>query len=187
MGIMMLKNALAYSRNIPAIKMFYLAGGEEEIIKFAKSIGIGTLKDNFGYGAPLAIGAGEVRPIDMLQAYSVFANLGIKRDIYAIERIEDSNGDIIEEVKKPIEKEVFSPAASYIITKILSDNDARPESAFWRNALTIPGRVVAAKTGTSNKEITKDKILPRDLWTIGYTPQITTVVWAGNVNGKETK
>lgn len=187
MGIMMLKNALAYSRNIPAIKMFYLAGGEEDIIKYAKTIGIGTLKENFWYGAPLAIGAWEVRPIDMLQAYSVFANLGIKRDIYAIEKIEDSNGEIIEETTKPIEKEVFSPAAAYIITKILSDNNARPESTFWRNALTIPGRVVAAKTGTSNKEITKEKILPRDLWTIGYTPQLTTVVWAGNVNGKETK
>ena len=123
----------------------------------------------------------------MLQAYSVFANLGIKRDIYAIERIEDGNGEVIEETKEPSEKEVFSPAASYIINTILSDNDARPESTFWRNALSVPGRLVAAKTGTSNKEISKDKILPRDLWTIGFTPQITTVVWAGNVNGKETK
>lgn len=186
-GIMMVKNALAYSRNIPAIKMFYLAGGEEDIIKFVKTLGIGTLKENFWYGAPLAIWAGEVRPIDMLQAYSVFANLGIKRDIYAIERIEDGNGEVIEETKEPSEKEVFSPAASYIINTILSDNDARPESTFWRNALSVPGRLVAAKTGTSNKEISKDKILPRDLWTIGFTPQITTVVWAGNVNGKETK
>lgn len=118
----------------------------------------------------------------MLQAYSVFANMGIKRNIYAIERIEDSDGVVIEEVKEPVEKEVFSPAASYLIAKILSDNDARPESTFWRNALTIPGKIVAAKTGTSNKEITKDKILPRDLWTIGFSTQITTVVWAGNVN-----
>ena len=46
-GIMMVKNALAYSRNIPAIKMFYLAGGEEDIIKFVKTLGIGTLKENF--------------------------------------------------------------------------------------------------------------------------------------------
>jgi membrane peptidoglycan carboxypeptidase len=51
-------------------------------------------------------------------------------------------------------------------------------------------RVVAAKTGTSDKDVTKgkgEKILPRDLWTAGYTPQITTVVWAGNVDGSETK
>lgn len=186
-GVMMVKNALAYSRNIPAVKMFYLAWGEEEILKFVKILWITTLEDDFWYGAPLAIWAWEVRPIDILQAYSVFANLGIKRDLYAIERIEDTDGSIIEEVQKTKETEVFSPAASYLINRILSDNWARPESTFWRNALSIPGRVVAAKTGTSNKEITKDKILPRDLWTIGFTPQITTVVWAGNVNGKETK
>lgn len=188
LGIMMLKNALDYSRNIPAIKMFYLAWGEEEIVKFWKLLGLTTLKDNFGYGAPLAIWAAEVRPIDMLQAYSVFANLWVKRDLYAIERIEWADGQVIEEVKSPIEKEVFSPAASYIISRILSDNDARPASPFWRNALSIPGRIVAAKTGTSNKEKDKNwKIFPRDLWTVGYTTQITTVVWAGNVNGKGTK
>ena len=122
-----------------------------------------------------------------MQAYSVFANLGIKHDIHAIDKIEDSDGNILEEYKAPEKLEpVFSPAASYIITKILSDADARPEG-FWRNALSINGKIVAAKTGTSNKEISADKILPRDLWTAGYSTQITTVVWAGNVNGKETR
>lgn len=188
-GIMMVKNALAYSRNIPAGKMYFLAGQQDQIVDMAQSFGINGLKyeKDHPYGGSMALWTAEVRPIDMLQAYSVFANLWIKRDLYAIERIEDSNGEIIEEVKAPTEKEVFSPAASYIIAKILSDNDARPESTFWRNALSIAWRVVAAKTGTSNKDMGNDKILPRDLWTIGFTPQITTVVWAGNVNGKETK
>ena len=187
--IMMLKNALDYSRNIPAGKMFYLAGWESEIVKFWKLLGLTTLKDNPPYWAPLALWSAQIRPIDLLQAYSVFANLWVKRDLYAIERIENADGQVLEEVKVPVEKEIFSPAASYIISRILSDNDARPESPFWRNALSIPGRIVAAKTGTSNKIMDKkwDKILPRDLWTIWYTPQITTVVWAGNVNGKETK
>ena len=185
--IMMLKNALDYSRNIPAGKMFYLAWGEAEIVKFWKLLGLTTIKDTLKYWAPLALWTAQIRPIDLLQAYSVFANLGVKRDLYAIERIENADGQVLEEVKAPVEKEIFSPAASYIISRILSDNDARPESPFWRNALSIPGRIIAAKTGTSNKEITKTKILPRDLWTIWYTPQITTVVWAGNVNGKETR
>lgn len=190
-GVMMVKTALDYSRNIPAAKMFYLAGGEDAIVKFWKEQGgLVTLKENAGYGAPLAIGAGEVRPLDLMQAYSVLANNGIKRDVFFISKIEDSDGNIIEEHKTiPVDEEepVLSPAAAYIVTSILSNNDARPESVFWRNALTIAGRTVAAKTGTSNKEISEDKILPRDLWTAGYTPQITTVVWAGNVNGKETK
>lgn len=124
-----------------------------------------------------------------MQAYSILANNGIKRELFFISKIEDNDGNIIEEHKIPSSNPdpVLLPAAAYITSKILSDNSARPESSFWRNALSIPGRTVAAKTGTSNKEISKEKILPRDLWTAGYTPQITTVVWAGNVNGKETK
>jgi membrane carboxypeptidase/penicillin-binding protein len=55
--------------------MYYLAGMEDAIVKFGKSIGLSTLKENAAYGAPLAIGAAEVRPIDMMQAYSVLANL----------------------------------------------------------------------------------------------------------------
>lgn len=137
-GVMMVKNALAYSRNIPAIKMFYLAGGEDTIVKFGKSLGLGTLRENAGYGAPLAIGTAEVRPLDLMQAYSVFANLGVKRDLYVIEKIEDSDGNIIEEkIASEKENTVFSPEASYIVNSILSDNNARPESTFWRNALSI--------------------------------------------------
>lgn len=188
--VMTLETALAYSRNIPAIKMYYLAGQEEAIIKYARWLGLSNLKDNFGYGAPIALGTAEAKPIDMMQAFSVFANNGIKKQLYFIEKIEDNDGGIIEEHKDQRWDEVMNPSAAYIISKILSNNDARPDSTFWRNALTIPGHTVAAKTGTSNKDVSKGgekKILPRDLWTIGYTPQITTVVWAGNVDGKETK
>jgi penicillin-binding protein 1A len=188
--VMSLESALGYSRNIPAIKMYYLAGQEETIINYARGLGITTLRDNFGYGAPLAIGTAEAKPIDMMQAYSVFANNGIKKPLYWIDKIEDTDGNIIEEHKDTKWEEVMNPAAAYIISRILSNNDARPESSFWRDALSIPGRIVAAKTGTSNKDVSKwweKKILPRDLWTIGYTPQITTVVWAGNIDGKETK
>lgn len=188
--VMSLETALDYSRNIPAIKMYYLAWQEEAIIKYAKGLGLSSLKENYGYGAPIAIGTAEAKPIDMMQAYSVFANNGLKKQLYTIERIEDNDGNIIEEHKDVAWEEVMNPAAAYIISKILSNNDARPESTFWRNALTISGRTVAAKTWTSNKDVSKwgeKKILPRDLWTIGYTPQITTVVWAGNVDGKETK
>lgn len=86
-------------------------------------------------------------------------------------------------------KYVFSDAASYLISAILSDGTSRPNS-FWNNALTLKDRPAAAKTGTSNKDVSQNgvkKILPRDLWTAGYTPQYTTVVWAGNVDGTETK
>ncbi len=190
-GVMALKNALDYSRNIPAVKMFYLAGGEDAVVGFGHQVGLASLQDNAGYGAPLAIGSAEVKPIEMLAGYSVFANGGISRKITGILKIEDSDRNILEEWKPKDDPVIFSPAASYIISRILSDNSARPASDFWRNALTLKGwRVAAAKTGTSNKDVSnggRKSILPRDLWTIGYTPQITTVVWAGNVDGKETK
>lgn len=186
-GIMMVKNALDYSRNIPAGKMYFLAGQQDEIVNTVTQMGITTLKQEkeLSYGWPLALGAGEVKPIELMQAYSVLANNGIKRDLYMIEKIETSEGVVIEEHIPSEGKEVFSPAASYITNKILSDNSARPESTYWRNALSIGNRLVAAKTGTANKPPKKwtTNILPWDLWTAGYTPQITTIVWAGNVDG----
>lgn len=185
--IMMVKNALAYSRNIPAVKMFYLAWWEESVVTFANTLGI-NYKHNVPYSATMSIWTAELKPIELMQAYSVFANLGVKRDVYAIDKIEDSDGNILEEHKETKDNVVFSPAASYILTQILSNPDNRPDG-FWRNALTVWGRVIAAKTGTSNKPAKKwtDTILPGDLWTVGYSPQITSLVWAGNVDGSATK
>ena len=103
-----------------------------------------------------------------MQGYSVLANNGIKRSVYAIKKIEDSEGNILEEhssAGKENETPLISPAASYIVSKILADNNARPESSFWRNALTINGRTVAAKTGTADMKTKNGTKLPRDLWT----------------------
>lgn len=186
-GIMTVAKALAYSRNIPAVKMYFLAGKEKEIIPFVESLGIKSLSGD--YWASLSLGAGEVRPIDLMQAYSVFANNGSKKDLYFIERIEDSDGKIIEEHKDTPAKEIFSSAAAYIINMILSDNENRPNNAFWREQLSIPGKTVAAKTGTANKPAKNEnaKILPGDTWTVWWSPNITTVVWAGNVDGSALK
>ncbi len=80
--------ALAYSRNIPAVKMYFLAGGEKDIVASMEKLGFKGLSGD--YGASLALGAGEVRAIDIMQAYSTFANNGSKKNLYAIERIEDA-------------------------------------------------------------------------------------------------
>lgn len=189
MGKMKVRTALDYSRNIPAIKMFWVAGGESDVVKFARSLGILSLQEGANYGAPLAIGTGEVKPIEMLSAYSVFANAGWKKEIVPILRIEDRKGNVVDRYVESNGKYVFSDAASYVLSTIISDAKSRP-SDFWNNVLTLKDRPVAAKTGTSNKDVSvgkEKKILPRDLWTAGYTPQITTVVWAGNVDGTETK
>lgn len=153
---MSLRNALAYSRNIPAAKIFFLAGQEEEIEKYAHSLGIDSLPDAVRDGAPLSLGTAAVRPIEMASAYSTFANNGMKKKITGIRKIEDSADNVIEELKENTGEEVMSPAAAYIISTILSDNDARPASDFWRKALSLKdGRKAAAKTGTSNKDVSK--------------------------------
>ncbi len=189
LGKMSVKKALDYSRNIPAIKMFYLAGGEASVVEFATNLGITSLNTRGEYGAPLAIGTGELKPLELLQAYSVFANGGYRKEINPILKITDKKGNLIEQYTESSGTSVISDAATYIISTILSDATSRPGD-FWNNVLTLKDRPVAAKTGTSNKDVTKNgkkQILPRDLWTAGYTPQITTVVWAGNVDGSETK
>jgi penicillin-binding protein 1A len=189
LGKMKIKTALDYSRNIPAIKLFKVAGGESEVVKHARNIGINSLRDDGKYGMPLALGTGELKPLELAAAYSVFATNGWRRDPDPILKIVDKKGNIIDEFIESNGKYVFSDGSSYLLSTILSDSTARP-SAFWNNVLTLKDRPVAAKTGTSNKDVSEGgakKILPRDLWTAGYTPQITTVVWAGNVDGSETK
>lgn len=183
-GPMPIRTALGQSRNIPALKAYFLAGEQAGIIELAAKMGISTLNPNGDYGPPLAIGAGEVTLADMVQAFSVFANAGIKRNYYSILKVVDREGTVLYE-RKPEEnagQEALDPQAAYLINSILSD-----KSVYLGPRLNVPGRTTAAKTGTSNKEITPVKILPSNLWTIGYTPSVVAGVWAGNSDGSPTK
>lgn len=183
---MNISTALDNSRNIPAVKMFTLAWWELEIVNFMKKLWVESFNAKWQYWAPMALGTAELTPLELASAYSVFANLWKKVDINPILKIEDSKGLIIEE-KKNIEKEqVISDWQSYIISKILSDTESRP--AWWNSFLTLKSRPVAAKTWTSTKQYVKawkKVIYPSNLWTVWYTPQITTVVWAWNTDWKE--
>ena len=191
-GVMSIKTALWNSRNIPAAKIFELAGWVDAVTSFANELWIDSLKQNNNteYWAALSLWSAEIKPIEMAQAYSVFANLGYKKDITPILKIIDWNWNVIEnnDISFIQGTQIFSNAASYIITNILSDPSSRP-SWFWNNILSIPEHIAAAKTWTSDKEVIKNWkniILPKDLWTIWYTPQYTTVVWAGNTDWKPT-
>lgn len=183
---MTIMTALNHSRNIPAIKAYFLAGQQKEIIAYLKTAWVKSLNENFHYGAPLSIGTWEMTPLELLGAYSVFANMWNKIDINPIMLIKDSKGNIIEEKKKSAWVKVLDERTAYIMNYILSADYSRP-SEFWNKNLTLKDRKAWAKTGTSNKEFKvngKKQILPGDLWTAGYTPQYTTVVWIGNTNGK---
>lgn len=187
---MTLKTALWNSRNIPAAKIFQMVWWEKEVVNFVNTLWINSISHWKDYWVPMSLWTAEVTPLEMAQAYSVFANLWYKKDITPILKIYDYQGNLIEdnETSYSTWTKIFSESASYIINRMLSDETARP-SWFWNNALTIPKRLSAAKTGTSNKVVKKnwkEFIAPRDLWTAGYTPQFTTIVWAWNTNGSET-
>jgi membrane peptidoglycan carboxypeptidase len=169
-GPVTFRNALAQSLNIPAVKALYLAGIPSSI-KTARDFGITTLTNADRYGLTLVLGGGEVKLVEMVSAYAVFANEGVRHDLQSILRIEDSNESLIEEFA-PTEKRVLDRDVALQISDILSDNAARTPLYGPNSPLYFPGRDVAAKTGTTN-----DK---RDAWVVGYTPNLAVGAWAGN-------
>lgn len=169
-GPISLRNALAQSRNIPAVKLFYLAGLEDSL-KTAEAMGISTLSDIGRYGLTLVIGGGEVSLLDMTSAFGVFANSGYRNPYTGILKVEDENGNILEEFTQS-GREVLPKNTALTITDILSDNTARIPTFGANSSLYIPGYDVAGKTGTTNNN--------KDAWLVGYSPNIAIGVWAGN-------
>lgn len=182
MGQISMRQALGHSRNIPAIKTYFLAGQQDPIIDLATLMGITTLKKSHNYGYPLALGAGEIPLSEMVTAYATFANGGKRPSLFSIKKIENSNGDLILEHEEKEFPEVLDPQIAYLINYILSSQEDAVGTRLF-----IKGKINAAKTGTSTKENKKEsggkKVRPSDGWTIGYTPTIVTGVWTGNTDG----
>ncbi|PIR58085.1 MAG: hypothetical protein COU71_00610 [Parcubacteria group bacterium CG10_big_fil_rev_8_21_14_0_10_38_31] len=171
-GPISLRDALAQSINVPAVKTLYLAGLENSL-QTAKDMGINTLTNVNQYGLTLVLGGGEVTPLDITGAYGVFATEGIKNPTIGILKIEDSNGKIIEEFS-PNPKRVLDENIALMISDILSDNNARTPAFGSNSYLNFPGKDVAVKTGTTNDY--------KDAWIVGYTPNFALGAWAGNNN-----
>jgi membrane peptidoglycan carboxypeptidase len=183
-GPMSIRTALAQSRNIPAVKAYFMAGEQDGIIALSESMGISTLDRKIDYGWPLALGSGEVRMIDMAEAFGVFANGGDRVQVNAIMKVTDNRGRVLEDNTRTQSRRfrVLDPGAAYIINHILSDR-----SINLSQQMNLPdSRVSAMKTGTSTKRV-GDTSFPSNLWAVGYTPQLITVVWAGNSNGDEMR
>jgi len=176
-GPVTLRQALAQSLNVPSVKVLVDLAGLPESIETAKKCGITTLnKPASFYGPALVLGGGEVRLLDMVSAYGVFAAEGTKYPPISILRIEDSKGNIIEQ-KKKTPKRVLEQEAVRLLNDILSDNEARAPMFGSNSQLYFPDYQVAAKTGTTNNY--------KDAWTIGYTGSIAAGVWVGNNNNAE--
>src|SRR3989338_2663245 len=177
-GPLSLKDALAQSINIPAVKLFYLAGLPASL-KTAEDMGISTLGNIGQYGLTLVIGGGEVSLLDMTSAYGVFANNGDKNSYTGILKVEGMNGVVLEEYQPVVEREIIPKNTALTISDILSDEAARQPTFGSHSPLYIPDRSVAVKTGTTNNN--------KDAWTIGYSPSAVVGVWAGNNDNKPMK
>ena len=173
-GLVSVRDALANSYNIPAVKMLKL-NTVEGMMATASAMGITTFEDSQRYGLSLTLGGGEVTMLDMSTAFGVFANKGYRVDLNPILEIKDSEGRVVERKNNasPIfGKRVLPEGVTFIISDILSDNSARSAAFGSFSDLYIPNQTVSVKTGTTNDL--------RDNWTIGYTPNFLVVSWVGN-------
>lgn len=171
-GPVSMRQALANSLNIPAVKTLYLTG-IDKVLDQAHKMGITTLNDPERYGLSLVLGGGEVKLLDLTTAYGVFADQGVLHDTTPFLKIEDKNGKILYEYKENKgKKEVLDPQIAYEVSDILADNSARQMVFGFTNQLQFADRHVAVKTGTTQEN--------RDGWTVGYIPSAAVGVWVGN-------
>ncbi len=170
-GMVTVRQALAGSLNIPAVKVLVNAG-IDKTIDLAENMGISTLGDRNRFGPSLALGGGEVKLLEHTAAFGVFGNEGRKAPLVSILKINNQEGNTVFEKKNEEAKIVLDNVVAYKINNILSDAKAREYIFGLHSRLEVPGYEVAAKTGT-----TQDA---RDAWTIGYTPSLAVGVWSGN-------
>lgn len=185
LGGVRMKQALAYSRNIPAAKALLLAGGEKVVKNY--------LDDRFGFdinakypdhpfGWTLALGTAPLRLADLANAYATLGS-SEKKELCPIVSITSFEG---EKISHPCQVKITrktDKTTNYFISEMLSDETARPSA--W-NKLIKTTQPMAIKTGTSSKRV-NGQVMPVDDLVVGYTPNATVMLWAGNTNGGALK
>ncbi len=172
-GPVTLRQALAGSLNVPAVKTLYLTG-IDNVLGVAQQLGYTTLNDRSRFGLALVLGGAEVKLIEHVHAFTVLANEGINIPYTSILEVKDAGGNTLEKFTDPAPSKVLEQQPVRQLVDIMSDNNARAYIFGTKNPLTLPDRPVAAKTGTTNDW--------HDGWTMGFTPSLVTGVWTGNNN-----
>jgi membrane peptidoglycan carboxypeptidase len=170
-GPMTIRHALATSKNIPAVKTLMYVG-VQEFLELAGRVGL-RMENPEQYGLTLALGAAPVSLLDMVGAYTVLDNYGLYNPPMAILKVEDWDGNVLEEFAPAAGQMVLGEEQAYMITSILSDNWARTPLYGPDSPLRL-GRPAAAKTGSTDDY--------RDSWIVGYTPSLVAGVWVGNTD-----
>ncbi len=198
-----IRQAIANSFNVPAVKALKYAG-VKNVVDMARRLGITgiddfvnskcsnatgdlnqKLQECIGAAPSIALGTIEVPLIQMVGAYQVFANQGVRIPPQGVLDIWDNYGHHLYhfDPAHPQGVQVLSQQLAYMVTSILSDEPARAfefagdhDLSFYDWDTTYQEHQVAAKTGTTDDF--------RDNWTIGYTPDVVVGVWAGNANNE---
>ncbi len=177
-GPVRLRQALACSYNVPAVRVLQQIG-PEFLLERLRTAGFASLDRNPDfYGVGLTLGSGEVTLLEMVRGYSIFPRGGYWINDRMVQNVQDSEGHRLGYTPQETRHTVFSPQIACLITSILSDREARVPAFGTGSALDLPFPC-AAKTGTSKGF--------RDNWTIGYTSLYTVGVWMGNFDGTEMK
>lgn len=163
-GAIPMRKALYQSRNLAAIRTG-MAVGTDNVITMAKRFGITTPMPPY---PSMFIGSADVYPVQMIAAYSVFANLGLRISPHAILKVEDASGKVV--WQPPIQREaVLSPEESWLMVSMMKDVVIRGTGArVWSSGFRVPA---GGKTGTTNDGA--------DVWFIGYTADLVAGVWMG--------
>ncbi|MCL4543657.1 MAG: transglycosylase domain-containing protein [Chloroflexi bacterium] len=175
-GSVTMREALGNSLNVPAVKTLQYAG-IGNMIALARRMGITTWnKPVQDYGLSITLGGSEVTLLDLTSAYGVFADGGVRHPPVPWLDIHDIYGHVFYH-DAPLHpdpgRQVLSPQVAYLITSVLSDDNARALEFGTHSGLVL-SREAAAKTGTTDSF--------RDNWTVGYTPNLVTGVWVGNAD-----
>jgi membrane peptidoglycan carboxypeptidase len=158
LGKISVKTAIAWSRNIPAIRVF-LDIGEDRVLRLASAMGAPTpllerdrrrrTEEGFTFGWPMAIGSAELPLYELVQAYGTIAEGGVASPMHTIASIRASDGHTLYEPPATIRKQILQPHNADMLADILRDWDARPDR--WNVVIDLPREWNAAlKTGTSN-------------------------------------
>ncbi|MBN1293200.1 MAG: PBP1A family penicillin-binding protein [Candidatus Latescibacteria bacterium] len=174
MGPLSLRDALKISRNIISIKLMNdrenRGIGPETVIKYAREMGITTRLNSV---PSLAIGTSPVKLIEMVSAYTIFPNLGIKTNTFAIDEVRNKNNVTIyrQSNSEGAKREVLSPATASLMLTMLETVTREGTASGVIRRMNMSDRPCAGKTGTGNDY--------KDAWFIGVTPYLACGVWIG--------
>ena len=178
MGNLTIRQGLALSRNIPAVKAMYIAGDgkAQPVVDYIRKVGNTNYclpeEQAGGYGLSAAIGGCGSKQLDLLNAYGTLSRLGIEKPTATVLEVKNSQGDTLKKWKDD-GKQVMDPQVAYIINDILADQQAA--YSLHGGQTNIPGVKASFKTGTSDRDSK-----PKDLWIASYTPSVAMTMWLGN-------